>query len=89
MKPVIDSNQDKKKTSRERFNLVILHNLFPNKPWGHMIQICAFAKYKLLDNLQDPLHIVKTSSVKSAVGVRVNNGSSKTVLFLKHFSTKT
>lgn len=51
MKPVIDSSKDEETTSKERSSLVVLDDSFPNKPQEHMIHICAFAKYKWLDDL--------------------------------------
>ena len=87
MKPAIDSSQDDETASKERFNLVGLDDSFPDKPQGHMMQMCSCANYKLLNDLQYLCQIVKASSVKSAVCLRVipKCGLAKTVLDLKHF----
>ena len=52
MKAAIDSSDEDKAISKEKFNLVGLDDLFPNKPLGYMVEICICANYKILYGLQ-------------------------------------
>ena len=52
MKAAIDSSEEDKAISKERFNLLGLDDSFPNKPLGYMVEICICANYKLLYGLQ-------------------------------------
>ena len=52
MKPAIDSSEEDKTISKEKFNLVGLDDSFPIKPQGYMVKICICANYKILYGLQ-------------------------------------
>lgn len=47
------TSEEEEQTSRGRFHLLLLDDLFPNL--RDMMQICAFTNYKLLGGLRIPL----------------------------------